>query len=93
MNDRTERDAVLAWLTGPVGWDLKSTERASKGRTVYKFYEADSGGVYIVHKMRAADLRWRHVRYIGFSHIKDLREAADRLWADYVAALEEDSHD
>lgn len=80
-----EREEVVSWLTGAVGWSLHRIDPQTKGRSVYEFWEADSGGWYTVHKLRADQLRWRYMEHIAFEHIPHLRAAKDALWAEYLA--------
>lgn len=83
-----ERDAVVAWLTGSVGWTLHKIESKTGGRSVYHFWEGDTDGWNNVHRFRADQLRWRYMMGVGFDYIPALRAKRDAIWAEYMQNMQ-----
>jgi len=79
-----ERDEVIEWLTSEVGWELVSRDRYNLGVISYEFREQDSGRTYIKHSIPIDRLRWRFMIDLAFDQIKDLRQARDDIWLDYL---------
>lgn len=84
MNDTSERDAVVAWVIGALGWTLHKVDPKPKGKTVYVFWEPDSDGWNTEHKIAVSRLRWRYMQPLGMQHVPELRAKADALWAEYL---------